>query len=433
MKRKSSTALANPRRKRVKGKGDYSQETLAITQPLPRLEAKVDHIEKMFSKMNKPGTLSANIGRSLGSFVGQPDLGSSLGELAGKGISRWLGKGDYKLKHNSLILGDPKALSGAKFSSSGKRGTRIIEREFITDVFASPTLLGGSTAFLNQSYSINPLNRTTFPWLSTIAMQYDQWEPDGIIFEFVSSSSEYNGTSQALGTIVMATDYDVSDPPYATKQQAENSDYACSSKPSEGLLHGIECDPSERPTKLLYTSNPEQSLTNLANFQISTIGCSVPSVKLGELWISYDITFYKKQLASPLSTSYWYEGTCPSVASGVGYFANIAPFNANVPPNIFITQNVGVGSVINFPVNQASGTYLIVYEVIATSTTNIATQTPTNCAILSTRSGVNPAGWSVVYFVVQITNYKAILTGGLTTSVNPQTTLRITEVTDYFT
>lgn len=285
----------------LRGKGDYELSVSEIKKPLDRLEAKIDHLEKrlVHNPMSK-ATAASTIGRTLGNFVNQGDLGS----LAGSTLAKFFGHGDYNIKSNSLIKGPHSAMSGAKFSTE-KRGTRITEREFLGEVKAG-SLSGSSTVFTLNEHNINPTDPITFPWLSNIAYLFDQWEPHGIVFEFVSTSSEYNGSSQALGTVIAATDYDPYDPPYPDKQAMENADYSCSTKPAHGMLHGIECDPRERPTPILYTSTSNGApltSTTLGTFGLATQGCSVANVTLGELWISYDITFYKKQL-EPITVPY---------------------------------------------------------------------------------------------------------------------------------
>jgi hypothetical protein len=52
----------------------------------------------------------------------------------------------------------------------------------------------------------------SFPWLSTIASAFEEWEPLGIVYEFVSTSAAYGGgANQALGAVAMVTDYDALD------------------------------------------------------------------------------------------------------------------------------------------------------------------------------------------------------------------------------
>lgn len=212
-----------------------------------------------------------------------------------KGAAKIFGVGDYTIHSNSLIKGG----HIAPVFTNSSHGVRVVDREYIGTI-VSGALSGGSTVFQNQAYRINPSNSALFPWLSRMAEQFDQWEPHGIVFEFVSTSSEYNGTSQALGVVIVATDYDVNDPDYANRVEMENSAYAISSKASSNILHGIECSIAERPTRLLYTESSNTgsrgSLSDLGKLQVATQGMSVAGVTLGELYVTYDIEFYKKQM-----------------------------------------------------------------------------------------------------------------------------------------
>lgn len=369
----------------TRGRGDYSDEVQSIVKPLPRLEAKIDHLEKSLARTTHTTPTIAKgastIGRTLGNFLNQGDLGA----LAGESLAKYFGHGDYHVKSNSLMSSVTRGADGPvppKFSKSGKRGTRIVEREFLGDIF-SGALVNGSSAFTNILYTINPTDRKSFPWLSTIANQFDQWDPNGIIFEFVSTSSTFNGTSQALGTVIMATDYDVYDPLYPSKQIMENSDYSCSTRPSENLVHGVECAISERPTKILYTSTTgTKSLEDLANFQIATVGCSTANARLGELWVSYDITFYKKQL-TPVTT------TLSKYSAGGDLVQNM-PYinlpNVRIQRDIFIQPIVGVGSRILFPPDRGSGRYLYTYYLSVYATNDDFNPLAfSSCSVISQR------------------------------------------------
>jgi hypothetical protein len=350
MSRKNTRQPPQPR---LRGRGDYTAATKAITKPLDRLEAKIDHLEsKLVKDIMSKGRAAETIGRTLGNFAGQGDLGA----LAGSQLAKWFGHGDYTLRHNSLL--GPNPAKGATFSKDGKRGTRIMEREFIGDIVSGP-LSGASTAFTVQNFVLNPTDSSTFPWLSRMASLFDQWEPNGIVFEFVSTSSEYNGTSQALGAVIMATDYDGYDPVYSSKQEMENADYSCSTKPSEGLLHGIECDPRERPTEILYTSTVNGApitSTTLGTLQFATQGCSTAGVTLGELWVSYDITFFKKQMHESPYSAPTFISTGTTVAGGP-YF----PAAPLVDREISLEIVIGSGSRLRFNNAIAGVKYSIEY------------------------------------------------------------------------
>jgi len=378
-----------------------------------RLEAKIDHLEKsLVHTTPKVSRAASTVGRTLGNFLGQGDLGA----LAGESLAKLFGHGDYKVKGNTL-MGQLTGPTLPTFASD-RRGTRIIEREYLGDI-VSGTLVNNSSVFTNSSYPLNPTNSKTFPWLSQIATLFDQWEPNGIVLEYVATSSEYNGTSQALWTVIMATDYDGFDPLYPTKIIMENSDYACSTKPSTNLVHGVECDRRERPTPILYTSTIYAGLpvtsSTLGNFQLATSGCSTANVTLGELWISYDITFYKKQIFSnPPIASLPFLSATGTHASGVGFWAS-AVVSASL--QITITQNVGVGSVLNFN-NQSSGQiFEITYFQTAQGAAEVYFLTLTGCTQLSARFSTSSTGAFMVYkYVVSTTSSLAFVTTALTTT-----------------
>lgn len=339
------------RKTRIKGRGDYTVEN-SISDPIKRIEAKVDHIEKSVNRKASAKGAASTIGRTLGNFVNQGDMGA----LAGETLAKLFGHGDYSVKSNSLIPHPGQHLP--KFSSN-HRGTRIIEREYIGDI-VSGALSGTSSAFFNVNYPINPTNPQVFPWLSTIASLYDQWEPNGIVFEFVSTSSEYNGVNQALGTVIMATDYDIQDPLFTSKQQMENADYACSTKPAVSLMHGIECDPAERPTKVMYTSvgATDARFSVLGNFQCATQGMSSANVNLGELWVSYDITFYKKQQLplSDILPFYYGLSLTPFSNSGKGLLSGINTISSN---GLITVSQTPTTSILAFDRSITSGRFLI--------------------------------------------------------------------------
>lgn len=234
-----------------------------------------------------------------------------------------VGRGDYKITHNSVFKG---ATGGTGPSPSFSNGghTRVRHREFIQDVYSgikpeSPA--GQHTVFYNASpdpshyrkpspqepdlgtgFVLNPGCMSTFPWLSGIANNYQKYQWMGLVFEYVTSSGDaLSSTNTALGTVIMATDYDTNHIPFTDKRLMENSDYSNSGKPSISQIHGIECDPAINPLKVSYVRpdypaerDEQGAVTDLrfsdhGRFQIGTIGCQEASQILGELWVTYDV------------------------------------------------------------------------------------------------------------------------------------------------
>lgn len=251
---------------------------------------------KIANKKKKKATPFADVGGTVGrfggSFFGNAKLGSSIGRWLGTGIGSIFGSGDYQLagsapKYNVLMNG----AQIPQFSTT-KQTNIICHREYLGDIL-------GTAAFSNTSYPLNPGMANTFPWLSTIAENYQEYQFHGIIFEFRPLITDFV-TNGAPGVLIMSTDYNADDPPFATKQQMENAEYAVSTKPTLALIHGIECDTSQTilPHRFVRNgavpTNQDLRLYDLGNYQLATQ--TNPVQNLGELWVSYCVEFFKPEL-----------------------------------------------------------------------------------------------------------------------------------------
>lgn len=146
-------------------------------------------------------TAARGVGHALGNVFG---IGKQVGNAA-SWLSRAFGFGDYSITSNSLMSNNI-----AQFRNHGT--IEFAHREFIGD-------LTSSVEFVNTAYPINPGNSTLFPWLSTIARNFEQYQMLGLIFEFKTMSATAVGTTNTgLGTVIMATDYDVLDSKYTNKR-----------------------------------------------------------------------------------------------------------------------------------------------------------------------------------------------------------------------
>lgn len=176
-----------------------------------------------------------------------------------------------------------------------KNGVRIAHREYIQDIYST-------TQFSLNNFFLNPGLKASFPWLCNIATNFEQYKWLGIMFEFRSTSANaLNSTNTALGTVVMATDYNPAAPNFTNKPQMEQNEWTTSSAPSVTFQQPIECDPSQNPLKLYLVrsggipTGQDQRMFDLANFQIATVGMQAASA-IGELWVTYDVQFFKPVL-----------------------------------------------------------------------------------------------------------------------------------------
>lgn len=325
---------------------------------------KVKTIQKKVNSVAKKANQAKNVVdhplRSAGGFIGSK-LGSKRhGESIGKLLGSISGTGDYHVTGNSITK---KALISdgnvPQFRGNG-RGFRVTHREYLGDIIASST----PGLFERKVYPINPGLFASFPWLSSIATQYDQWKPNGMVICVNSLSSTYSGTS-SLGTVAVATDYDVLDAPYASKVEMANSQFATSGNTAQSLIHPIECNVRERPQTLYNTrsagipANDSLRFYDFCNVVVATAGCTANQV-VGELWITYDITFYKPQLYGGLlgRSILGFNGTATSGISLATPFGNYIVNRSNFTPTI-------TGNVIEFPSNLSQATFLVTYSAIA--------------------------------------------------------------------
>lgn len=306
----------------------------------------------------------ANIGEGVASALKIP---GAVGRYAGGGL-HWLlkkitGFGDYKVSSNSLVL---KGKVPAVFASDG-RGTMIQHREYIGDVV-------GSTAFAVRAYPINAGMQDTFPWLSQIAANYEQYCVRGMIFEFKSTSANaLNSTNTALGTVVMSTQYNSVNANFASKAQMENHEFSTSGKPSESFMHPIECARGETPISCLYTrvgtvpSGQDARLYDLGVMNIATVGMQAAAV-IGELHVIYDIELLKPRLFDSLGDDILMDKfNLPTTASATNYFGSTVP-SATAKSNlgcVLTTANTGT---ITFPNTGVNRVYNLQYQVTGAST-----------------------------------------------------------------
>lgn len=326
-----------------------------------------------------------NAGRFVGSVAGMPEVGSRVGGA----VASLLGHGDYELRVNSLMGKMLPELAGTTvpyFSRQGRRGVRVTDREYIGDVSAA-----AAGVFSNNSYPINPGMSATFPWLSTIANSFEEYEFLGLVFDFVSTSAAYGGgSSQALGAVALAVDYDPIDPPYSTMVQLQNAEGACSTRTSYDLEMGVECDRAERGPRVLYnrfTSVPVGATLmdyDWGNFQVATAGSpAAGATVVGQLWASYDVVLYKKDLTSGVGGSVLdtaiTKGTGTVAAATLFGTLGTIPQSGTMPVAV---STVAGATVLTFPSTLRSGTFEVAcYWQGSATTITQPTLTYSNCAV----------------------------------------------------
>jgi len=231
----------------------------------------------------------------------------------------------------------------------------------------------GASAFQNTSYALNPGQSATFPWLSQCAADFEQYEIDGMIVVYRPTSGNATGANTALGEVAMATNYNAAAVAFPNMQSLLNSEFAVTGPPSQANMHLIECDKNQSPYTELYvrTGGPPSSedlkTYDFGLLQVATSGCQTLGQQLGELWITYDIVFFKPLLGGIDSgldiptDKFQLTGVTGSTPLGTSQLQTVA--RGQIGGSI----NGATGTVYTFPQSYSSGTYLIVFACQGTA------------------------------------------------------------------
>lgn len=345
----------------------------AVRAPLsvPRLRGKGGYTYSSPGPWGKAGRF---VGRALGSAYGGSSLGR-LGEQVG-GLAHYIGRifgsGDYVTSPNpvkyNILVNDAQV---PQFGSMPNQ-IHVRHREFLGDILTSGTI----GAFRIQNFAINPGLPASFPWLSQVCgATFQQYRINGMVYEYRTMSSDsLNSTNTALGSVVMATEYDSTDTVFTNKSEMENTEFGVSCKPSCNMMHAIECDRRQTSISEQYIRNgapppnADIRMYDLGRFSIATVGFQAANVNIGELWCTYDVTLFKAVLEPPLTLAGFariHLDVATGLAGGIGDHPIIPLPPTSAPPG-FEYDNVGLtidstGHVLTFPLSTPIGSTWCVY------------------------------------------------------------------------
>jgi hypothetical protein len=258
-------------------------------------------IQSLGRKYIPTGAFSS-AGEHLGGIAGG-GLGSQVGAWAGKKLSNLVGFGDYDAPvSNQIVAGGMGSGVTVNASDDLTGDVYLSHKEFVGNVTASHTG-AGSSIFQQTKHELNPGLQASFPFLSQLATNFEMYDFMGLIYEYRPTSGE-NSTNNSLGKVMMATQYDPDATPWLNSVQLMNYDYSCSTKPSIGLVHGVETANKQQSVNMMYVrSNNDTTksriFTDIGTFTVATEGIPFTGAGtqiLGELWVTYRIKLSRAAL-----------------------------------------------------------------------------------------------------------------------------------------
>lgn len=351
---------------RIVGRGDYRTTARGIGRAI-RTTGRTLVPAGTFNR------IGASVGAGAAGFLTANPLGALagglVGGLAGDKFAQLVGFGDYQVKRNSL-MDLPMGSDVASFGNMSN-ATIIRHREYVKEI-KCPAL--NPDVFDCNIIQLNPGLRSTFPWLSTIAGNYQEYQFIGCVFEFRSTSSE-SAAVLPLGSIIIASNYDTADAKYNDKRAMENSQFCVSGKPSKNLIHPVECDPSVTFVPIKHVRSGgipptgDSHLYDHANVQVATEGLPIgASGSLGELWVTYEIALYKPSLGLTTALRDHFYATTATVGT-----IDNTPFTLGTTPTLLLPRGgslgglgmrIAAGGGLVFPIGTAPGRYEVTLSYV---------------------------------------------------------------------
>lgn len=212
-----------------------------------------------------------------------------------------IGRGEYEMTHSNELMAGSTSSPPVFMSAGDEAGALIIShREYVGDIFAPAAATVSD--FTVQAFPLNPGLEQTFPWLSQIAQNYEEYELKQCVFEFVSTVQDINSSNGQVGTIITATQYNPSRPDFADKPAMAAYAHSVSGKSTDNQTHGVECDPKKLSGSegKFVRANPVMFGEDLktydhGRFQLAThnIPAAMASGTLGELYVQYTVCLRK--------------------------------------------------------------------------------------------------------------------------------------------
>lgn len=218
------------------------------------------------------------------------------------------------------------------------------------------TITGNTNFQIPFSYQINPGLASSFPWLSGIANQWEQYRFNRLVYHYIPRCS-----TTKVGSVMLVPDYDVLDAPPQNEREASTYFEAI----EDASWREIRCNlqPASLqpmgPKKYVRSGSVSSDLKTYDGGKLYVcVNGQDDTTAIGKLWVEYEVSFYVPQTNStgipiPTRAALFDLASAIVLTSGVSVNTN---FDAVVTNTLGIVNNAGVYTL-------PRGSYLITYGV----------------------------------------------------------------------
>jgi len=231
---------------------------------------------------------------------GDADAGWNMGREYSKKVLGW---GDYAVPWNVSSNSMVSAGNVPAVHNAGDSGFHITHREYIGTLFSS-------NAFKNNVFYINPGLPGTFPWLSKLSANFQEYQLTGMLVSFKSSLTNALASFASMGSVMIACDMNPAQTPATSQMTMEQMQFVASAKPADSFVAPVECAPSKGGAGVKFIRvGGVPTGASICDYdhgvlQVATVGQPSDGVELGRLYLSYDIVLLNPRLngiGAPLS------------------------------------------------------------------------------------------------------------------------------------
>nr|WRQ65817.1 structural protein [Tolivirales sp.] len=313
----------------------------------------------MIRRNNNSAIIAAGAS-SVAHYLGEVAFSSTGKKLIWDGVkyigSKLWNRRNRNNNKNRDAVGHPGAFAGAvaapvaisriirasrpKFVKS-KGSVTIIHRELIGQ-FDTSTGLVVNSGISGNLYRVNPSNAVLFPWLQSIASNFDQYKFERVRLQYVPLC----GTS-TTGRVALYFDKDSQDAEPGDRVELANMAHLTETSPWAEASLNLPIDNTKRFVN--DSSTTDAKLIDLGQIGVGTYGSSGVAAA-GDVFIHYAVTFYEPQPSAGLVATV--------------RFVDDTFFKTG--PGVFTTSFSSTSLLISF---NSFGTYLVAVQLKATTIT----------------------------------------------------------------